>query len=266
MEPDEALALFSAVAGPERVAAERAAAMDVVAACGFLPLAVRIVAARLASRPAWTVASLVPRLADERRRLDEMKIGNLAVSATFALGYGQLDPRQARAFRLLSLPNGSDISTPAAAAVLDLSLVETEDLLESMVDVSPPGGARAWPLPLPRPAAPVRPPPVGGHRHPEARHQALRRLLGFYLGSARAAHRLAYEGSKVAENLTVIGTRGHTFASADESVAWLAAEADDLFAMLGQVAEEASHGRPEAGHRLAPGICLNGTRGPDGGR
>ncbi|GLX94931.1 BTAD domain-containing putative transcriptional regulator [Herbidospora sp. NBRC 101105] len=247
MEPDEALALFSAVAGAERVAAERAAAMDVVAACGFLPLAVRIVAARLASRPSWTVASLVPRLADERRRLDELKIGNLAVSATFALGYGQLDPRQARAFRLLSLPNGTDISTPAAAAVLDLSPVETEDVLESMVDVSlleapAPGRYRFHDL--------LR---LFARRQaedaetPEARHEALRRLLGFYLGSARAAHRLAYEGSKVADNLTVIGTRGHTFGSADESVAWLAAEADDLFAMLGQVAEEAGRDRPEAG-------------------
>ncbi|WP_062430491.1 AfsR/SARP family transcriptional regulator [Herbidospora daliensis] len=238
MEPDEALALFSAVAGPERVAAERAAAMDVVAACGFLPLAVRIVAARLASRPSWTVASLVPRLADERRRLDELKIGNLAVSATFALGYGQLDPRQARAFRLLSLPNGTDISTPAAAAVLDLNAVETEDVLESMVDVSlleapAPGRYRFHDL--------LR---LFARRQAEdgetaeARGQALHRLLGFYLGSARAAHRLAYEGSKVADNLTVIGTRGHTFGSADESVAWLAAEADDLFALLGQVAEE----------------------------
>src|SRR5690606_40099076 len=41
MEPDEALSLFAAVAGPERVAAEHGAAMDGVAACGFLPLAVR---------------------------------------------------------------------------------------------------------------------------------------------------------------------------------------------------------------------------------
>ncbi|WP_066375589.1 AfsR/SARP family transcriptional regulator [Herbidospora mongoliensis] len=249
MEPDEALALFSAVAVPERVAAERAAAMDVVAACSFLPLAVRIVAARLASRPSWTVASLVPRLADERRRLDEMKIGNLAVSATFALGYGQLDPRQARAFRLLSLPNGTDISTPAGAAVLDLSLVETEDLLESMVDVSlleAPAPNRYRFHDLLRLFARRQ---AEDTDTPEVRHQALQRLLGFYLGSARAAHRLAYEGSKVAENLTVIGTRGHTFSSADESVAWLAAEADDLFAMLGQVAEEGAD-LPAAGDLL----------------
>ncbi|GAA0435031.1 regulatory protein AfsR [Acrocarpospora corrugata] len=240
MEPDEALSLFGAVAGVDRVAAERAAAMDVVAACGFLPLAVRIVAARLAARPSWTVASLVPRLADERRRLDEMKIGNLAVSATFALGYGQLDPRQMRAFRLLSLPNGSDISVFAAAAVLDLSHVETEDVLESLVDASlleapAPGRYRFHDLLK-----------LFARRQSEdtdttaAQAQALRRLLGFCLSTARSAHRLAYEGSAVADNLQVIGHRGHQFTSADESLAWLAAESEGLFAVLGQAAEAAA--------------------------
>jgi DNA-binding SARP family transcriptional activator/tetratricopeptide (TPR) repeat protein len=239
MEPDEALSLLSAVAGPDRVAAERAPAMDVVAACGFLPLAVRIVASRLAARPSWTVASLVPRLADERRRLDEMKIGNLAVSATFALGYGQLDARQARAFRLLSLPNGSDISVFAAAAVLDLSPFAAEDLLESLVDASlleapAPGRYRFHDLLK-----------LFARRKaeetdtPAERALALRRLLGFYLASSRSAHRLAYEGSAIADSLVDVGARGHTFASADEAVAWLSAEAEDLFAAIGHAAESA---------------------------
>jgi DNA-binding SARP family transcriptional activator len=235
MEPDEALELFATVAGPERVAAERAAALDVVAACGFLPLAVRIVAARLAARPSWTVASLVPRLADERRRLDELKVGNLAVGATFALGYGQLDPAQARAFRLLALPAGPDISVAAAAAVLAKDAVETEDLLESLVDVSlleapAPGRYRFHDL--------LR---LFARREAERAHPAqeralaLRRLLGFYLASAQAAHRLAYEGSRVTEHMTTIGT-GRAFSSADEAVAWLTAEADALFGGLGQAA------------------------------
>ncbi|MEW9531666.1 BTAD domain-containing putative transcriptional regulator [Microbispora sp. NPDC049125] len=238
MEPDEALALMAAVAGQERVASERAAAMDVVAACGFLPLAVRIVASRLASRPSWTVASLVPRLADERRRLDEMKIGNLAVSATFALGYGQLEPGQARAFRLLSLPAGSDISVLAAAAVLDLPPFEAEEVLESLVDASlleapAPGRYRFHDLLK-----------LFARRQaeeadePAARALALRRLLGFYLASGRSAHRLAYEGSAVADNLLDTGVRGHVFASADDAVAWLSVEAEDMFAAVGQAAEQ----------------------------
>ncbi len=42
------------------------------------------------------------------------------MKATFELGYGQLEPAQARAFRLLGLADGPDISLAAAAAVLDL--------------------------------------------------------------------------------------------------------------------------------------------------
>ncbi|GAA3409832.1 AfsR/SARP family transcriptional regulator [Streptosporangium vulgare] len=259
MEPEEALVLFGIVAGVERVEAERAAAMDVVAACGFLPLAVRIVAARLAARPSWTVASLVPRLADERRRLDEMRVGNLAVEATFALGYGQLTPAQARAFRLLSLPGGPDISIGAAAALLALGPMDTEDVLESLVDTSlleapAPGRYRfhdllklfARRVAERTENATEESCAAGETRRGERRgsgvsvtiggegEAALRRLLGFYLASARSAHRLAYEGSTMADRLGVTGT-GHSFASADEAVAWLSVEAESLFASIAQV-------------------------------
>lgn len=244
MEPDEALDLFAAVAGPERVAAERAAAMDVVAACGFLPLAVRIVAARLAARPAWTIASIVPRLADERRRLDELRVGNLAVSATFALGYGQLEARQARAFRLLSLPSGPAISAHAAAAMLGHDPVETEEVLESLVDASlleapAPGRYRYHDLVklFARREAERAEDPAEAAR-------ALRRLLGFYLASAQAAHRLAYEGSILADRLSAPAVPGRTFASADEAVAWLAAEGEDMFAAIGQAVGGSWDGPP----------------------
>ncbi|MGI5285349.1 AfsR/SARP family transcriptional regulator [Nonomuraea polychroma] len=235
MEPDEALSLFAAVAGPERVAAEHGAAMDVVAACGFLPLAVRIVAARLAARPSWTVASLVPRLADEQRRLDEMRVGNLAVEATFALGYGQLDPVAARAFRLLSLPNGPDISSEAATAVLSMSEFEAEEVLESLVDASlleapAPGRYRFHGL-----LKLFARRELNKTERPQARALTLRRLIGFYLASAQSAHRLAYEGSMIPANLVVAGS-GRTFGSADEAVAWLISEGDSLFAVINQAA------------------------------
>ncbi|MEV5887981.1 AfsR/SARP family transcriptional regulator [Nonomuraea fuscirosea] len=238
MEPDEALQLFAAVAGAERVSAEHGAAMDAVAACGFLPLAVRIVAARLAARPSWTVASLVSRLADEQRRLDELRVGNLAVEATFALGYGQLTPVQARAFRLLSLPNGPDVSTGAAAAVLDTSVLEAEEVLESLVDASlleapAPGRYRFHDL-LKLFARRT----LDKTERPQTRTTALRRLLDFYLASARSAHTLAYEGSMIPANLAVAGT-GLDFTSVDEAVAWLIAEGDSLFAAIYQAAASA---------------------------
>ena len=92
----------------------------------------------------------------ERRRLDELKAGDLAVKATFELGYGQLSSAQARAFRLLSLPEAPDLSLDAAAAVLDLDPYDAEDLLESLVDIS-----------LLESAAPARY-PSGAGRHQRA--------------------------------------------------------------------------------------------------
>ncbi|WP_052442973.1 AfsR/SARP family transcriptional regulator [Streptacidiphilus neutrinimicus] len=130
----EALELLAAVAGFARVAAEGAAATELVAACAHLPLAVRIVASRLATRPRWTVASLLDRLRDEQRRLAELRVGDLAVESTFELGYRLLSERQAWAFRLLSIPAVSWFSLSAAAAVLELPLAEAEVLTESLVD------------------------------------------------------------------------------------------------------------------------------------
>ncbi|MER7768605.1 BTAD domain-containing putative transcriptional regulator [Kitasatospora sp. NPDC096140] len=136
LTPDEALALFSAIVGEQRVAAESEAAMKVVAACGFLPLAVRIAAARLASRPRWSVSDLARRLADQRRRLDELQLGNLAVETTIGLGYGQLSTDEARAFRLLALIDSPDIPLAAAAALLGVDEYTAEDLAEALVEAN----------------------------------------------------------------------------------------------------------------------------------
>ncbi|MER5635873.1 BTAD domain-containing putative transcriptional regulator [Kitasatospora sp. NPDC002227] len=136
LTPEEALALFSAIVGEQRVAAEPEAALAVVTACGFLPLAVRIAAARLASRPRWTVSDLARRLADQRRRLDELQLGNLAVETTIGLGYGQLSPEQARAFRLLSLVDSPDLPLSAVAALLGMPEDPAEELAEALVEAN----------------------------------------------------------------------------------------------------------------------------------
>ncbi len=136
LTPDEALALFAAIVGEHRVAAEPEAAMKVVTACGFLPLAVRIAAARLASRPRWSVSDLARRLADQRRRLDELQLGNLAVETTIGLGYGQLSEPEARAFRLLALIDSPDIPLTAAAALLGVDEYAAEDLAEALVEAN----------------------------------------------------------------------------------------------------------------------------------
>ena len=105
---EDALELFGRIAGQDRIAAEPEAATAIVAACGRLPLAVCVAAARLAARPDWTVGELRRRLAEERSRLDELHLGDLDVRASIGLSYHTLDPGARRLFRLLGLVNAAD--------------------------------------------------------------------------------------------------------------------------------------------------------------
>ncbi|MEV0177393.1 BTAD domain-containing putative transcriptional regulator [Streptomyces sp. NPDC050803] len=237
MSPDEALSLFTKIVGEERVASEREAALDVVAACGFLPLAIRIAASRLAARRTWTVSVLAAKLADERRRLDELQAGDLAVKATFELGYGQLEPAQARAFRLLGLADGPDISLAAAAAVLDLGVEETEDLLESLVDTSllesaAPGRYRFHDLVrLYARACAER-----DEWPPEERGAALSRLLDFYLATTAGVYAIERPGDRLVDDLEPTEYPGLRFADGTEALDWLYTEAAPLLACARQSA------------------------------
>ncbi|MGW1027434.1 BTAD domain-containing putative transcriptional regulator [Streptomyces sp. NPDC002577] len=241
MSPEEALQLFTKVVGEERVAAEREAALDVVAACGFLPLAIRIAASRLASRRTWTVSVLAAKLADERRRLDELQAGDLAVKATFELGYGQLEPTQARAFRLLGLADGPDISLAAAAAVLDLPVEDTEDLMESLVDTSllesaAPGRYRYHDLVrLYARACAER-----DEQPPSEREAAMSRLLDFYLATAAGVYAIERPGDRLVDHLERTEYPGLAFKDRHEAQDWLYAEANCLLACVSQSAS--AHG------------------------
>ncbi|WP_219825778.1 AfsR/SARP family transcriptional regulator [Nonomuraea typhae] len=229
LDPGEALELFSRVAGAERVAAERGAALDVVAACGFLPLAVRIAAGRLAARPAWTVASLRDRLADEHDRLAVLKIGDLAVEATFALGYRQLTPAEARAFRLLAVAGGPSVSPAAAAATLELPETEAEDLCEALVDLSlleSPSPGRYHYHDLLRVFA-------LGRADQDELTAARRRLLDHYLVGARAVLRCTWPGSFLIDQLATAEADFPAFPGPLEAKEWITREFAAVVAVLG---------------------------------
>ncbi|MEV0015227.1 AfsR/SARP family transcriptional regulator [Streptomyces tendae] len=248
MSPEEALALFTKIVGEERVASEREAALDVVGACGFLPLAIRIAASRLAARRTWTVSVLAAKLADERRRLDELQAGDQAVEATFELGYGQLEPAQARAFRLLGLADGPDISLAAAAAVLDLPAEDTEDVLESLVDTSllesaAPGRYRFHDLVrLYARACAER-----DENLPSEREAALSRLLDFYLATAAGVYAIERPGDRLVEDLEPTRYPGLRFEDGSKALDWLYSEAAALLSSVRQASSS---------DRLRPAVDL----------
>lgn len=130
----EAARLFARVAGAARTGMEPEAVARVVQACGRLPLALRIAAARLAARPLSSAAQLAERLADGSRLLDELRIGSLDVRARLRRSYEALDPATARAFRLLALCEGPSVNVEVADAMLSLRAGQAEWLLEELVD------------------------------------------------------------------------------------------------------------------------------------
>ncbi|MFJ4654306.1 BTAD domain-containing putative transcriptional regulator [Nocardia sp. NPDC088792] len=133
-EPDEAVALFTRIAGAQRVAAEPDATRDIVELCGLLPIAVRIMAARVAARPQWTIRSEADLLATSRHDLDRFRTGDLTLTKAFQAGYEQLPSATARAFRLLAMADLPDMPLAATAAVLDTTERLAEDLCEELVD------------------------------------------------------------------------------------------------------------------------------------
>jgi len=132
LAPGEAVALLRALLGAR--CADEDAVADLAALCGYLPLALRIVAAKLLAEPHGTVADMAARLR-ERGRLASLGIGNdteRAVRAAFDLSYDSLPGDQQRAFRLLGLAPGPDIGPDSAAALFDVEEPVAADLLAAL--------------------------------------------------------------------------------------------------------------------------------------
>jgi DNA-binding SARP family transcriptional activator/tetratricopeptide (TPR) repeat protein len=133
---EDAAGLLGRIVGAQRVEAERDATGELVAACGALPLALRIAGAKLAARPSWPLAAMVRRLASKHDRLRELQAGDLSVRASIASSYESLPERPRRAFRLLALLGPGDFAEWVIGALLgepDASDVTSELVSRSLL-------------------------------------------------------------------------------------------------------------------------------------
>jgi len=234
----EARGLFSRVADERRASAQPAATEEVLAACAGLPLAIRIAGARLAARGGWSVRTLAGRLSDERRRLDELRAGNLAVRASFEVSFaslpgpgrpGGVDP--ARAFRLLGVWAGPFLSLPAAAALLGQPPEEVAEALEVLVDASlldspEPDIYRFHDLLRVYAADRAR-----AQESERARRAAAARVLTWYASTAEAAARIiSPQHARVPLDPPLAQVRPLAFTSLDEALAWCEDERPGLVA------------------------------------
>ncbi|MFD9286464.1 BTAD domain-containing putative transcriptional regulator [Streptomyces mirabilis] len=131
----EARALLSRRLGPDRVAAEAEATEEVIARCARLPLALAVVAARVATRPALSLAAVAVELREAADGLDAFhdQDSTVDVRAVFSWSFQALSSDAARLFRLLSLHPGPDITLPATASLAGLSTAGTQRLLSELI-------------------------------------------------------------------------------------------------------------------------------------
>jgi TIR domain/Tetratricopeptide repeat/NB-ARC domain len=136
-EPD-ARDLLARLLGPERVAAEPAAAAELLAVCAGLPLAVRIVAARAAYHPTFPLAALAEELRDVSARLDGLDTGDLHANLRAVLSWSvrALSPQAVSLFGLLGIPPGTDIGLAAVACLADRSAGQARVVLRELENAS----------------------------------------------------------------------------------------------------------------------------------
>jgi DNA-binding CsgD family transcriptional regulator/tetratricopeptide (TPR) repeat protein len=209
----------------------------VVRACGCLPLAVRIAAARLRHRPQWTVDHLAELLQDERRRLATLEAAERGVASAFGVSYRRLDGVHGRLFRLLGLVPGGEVDRYAAAALADLDVEVAEVALEDLVDtylVEQPKAGRYRQHDLLREYARQL---LADIDQTAQREAALDRLLDYYLQAAtRACTQLPAQtpSSAAAEGMPRAALP--PLADPDQALDWLDAEDANLVAVTRQAA------------------------------
>jgi tetratricopeptide (TPR) repeat protein len=228
--PAEAATLLVRLAARPGLRASDAAVGQITRLCGYLPLAIGMLASQLRHHPAWTAGQLADGLADARDRLAVMHAENVSVAAAFDLSYADLKAGSQRLFRRLGLVPGPDFDAHAAAALDGTSLDHARRHLGDLYDhhlVTEPAPGRYVLHDLLREHARA----LVGY-DPAESDAATGRLLDYYLHTALAAgqHIPVYNpnlGSLPPARPPVCAP---ALATPAQAVAWLEAERANLHA------------------------------------
>ncbi|MDF5758453.1 BTAD domain-containing putative transcriptional regulator [Spongiactinospora sp. TRM90649] len=246
LDHGEGIRLLASVIGDQRLSAEPEAAERIVELCGHLPLALRVAAATLATRPRRSLDEYA--MALSARGLDVLWIdGDVAVRAAFELSYAGLAEAERHVFRLLGLVRGPDITAPAVAALADVDTAEAERLLDHLAAAHLIEEHRSYRYAchdlLRQYAGELTLRDDG----PAAGGQALQRLGDWYLTEAVAAAESAYPSITRLPPPVTSGNKPRA-----EAMAWLAAEQANLVAFALHAADTADAVRPSSAARRPP--------------
>ncbi|GGK29968.1 SARP family transcriptional regulator [Streptomyces camponoticapitis] len=113
---DESRTMLRLRLGEKRISDDQESLDGIAKATGGLPLALSVVAARLASDSQVSLESVAADLRRSQNRLDALAVGD--VRGAFGWSYRSLSPDAARAFRLLGLHPGPEVGEEAASALI----------------------------------------------------------------------------------------------------------------------------------------------------
>ncbi|MCA9979509.1 MAG: tetratricopeptide repeat protein [Anaerolineales bacterium] len=136
-DSDEALALFARFLAADVVQEHEALLRHTADLVGHLPLALALVAGRLANDPRPAIFEAVyAALQNQETRLTVLQREARTVSVCFDLSYEVLSPAQQRVFRQLAVFGGDDFGVGAATAVCQTNLTATMLHLEQLTQLS----------------------------------------------------------------------------------------------------------------------------------
>jgi tetratricopeptide (TPR) repeat protein/transcriptional regulator with XRE-family HTH domain len=237
LPPGDAAALLVRLAGRPGLSPEDPAVAAIIRLCGYLPLAIGMVARQLYHHPAWTAAGRAAELASARDRLELMATENLSVAAAFDLSYANLAPDQQRLFRRLGLHPGADLDAYAAAALDGADLAAARRGLEALYDqylLDEPAQGRYRLHDLIREHARAL---ADRHDSGPDRDSALSRLLDYYQHTSARASALITRQVRPAPAVAPAAPAlaAPALADPEQALAWLRAERASLLACLDYV-------------------------------
>jgi hypothetical protein len=257
---DEAVQLLARRLGDDRLTAEPDATDELVTWCAGLPLALAIVAARVATHPAFPLAVLADQLREARDGLDGFDAGDTTTDAraVFSWSYRALSAPAARLFRLLGLHPGADVTTGAAASLAGLPPAHVRPMLAELasahlVTEHTPGRYAFHDLLRAYAGELAHTMDTGTDRW-----AATRRLLDHYLHIAHAADLLLYRhGETITLPPPEPAVAAAHLGDYDQAMAWFTAEHRVLLAAIDHAARTGSTATPASW----PGRCSSSSTG-----
>jgi tetratricopeptide (TPR) repeat protein/transcriptional regulator with XRE-family HTH domain len=238
LPPEEAAELLVRLAARPGLDVSSPAVAEICRSCGYLPLAIGLVAGRMHHHASWSTEDFATDLAAAQDRLAPMHAENLSVAAAFDLSYRDLRPDQQRLFRRLGLHPGTDIDAYAAAALDDIGLNAARTQLEGLFDhylLAEPARDRYRLHDLIREYARQ----LASTDLPQNRADAVARLLDYYLYTVDVASQQLRRGERAgAAGKSKHVKPGHVpeIAGRSQAIEWLSAERLNLHAVTGAAA------------------------------